>query len=47
MEQLIKKLNEYQQTGAIGYSTYVDLMTTARIAQVKEASKSKLTATKR
>lgn len=32
MKELIKKLNEYQETGAIGYSVYVDLVTTAKMA---------------
>jgi hypothetical protein len=41
MEELIKKLNEYQQTGAIGYSTYVDLIATARAMQTEKDNKKK------
>jgi hypothetical protein len=41
MEELIKKLEEYKQTGAIGYSTYVDLMSTALSIQVEKDNNSK------
>jgi hypothetical protein len=41
LDELIKKLQEYKETGAIGYSTYIDLITTARLAQVEKDTKDK------
>jgi hypothetical protein len=42
MEELIKKLDEYKETGAIGYSAYVDLVTTARTLQTEKVDVKKV-----
>lgn len=36
IDQLIKKIEELEQNGAIGYSAYKELITLAREAQVIE-----------